>query len=372
MKIYIQYISRYLAGSALIVAFSLTSIVWLTQALRFVDFIVNRGVSVLTFLKLTALIVPSLLFVILPLTLFVAVIFIYNRLLGDSELVVLQAAGMSRLQLAKPALLVGVATTLFAYFISCYALPVTYRQFKDMQSFLRDNYASLLLQEEVFNTPVEGLTVFVRERDAEGQLKGILVHDNSDQQRPVTMMAQRGQIQQTPKGPRFLLFQGNRQEVKDGRLSFLKFDSYSIDLSFYTTNVETRERRPEELFIPELFTRAASEPEKRPKYLAEAHQRLTWPLYNLGLALFAVVVMLTGQFNRRGNWQRITFASMASIAIIGMGMSLQNLVISSLAFIPVMYASIGGFLVICLWFLREHSFAAIPTAPPPEFVEMGK
>ncbi len=365
MKHYIRYIGKNLGGAAVIIAFSLTSIIWLTQALRFIDFIVNRGVSVLTFLKLTALIVPSLLYIVLPLSMFVAVLFIYSKLLGDSELVVLQSAGLSRFQIAKPVMLAGVAAAMVAYFISFYALPVTYRQFKDMQVFLRDNYASMLLQEEVFNTPMEGFTVFVRERDPNTSLlKGILVHDNRNIHNPVTMMAQRGQLQQTSKGPRFLLYEGNRQEVKDGRLSFLKFDSYSIDLSFYAKEAQERDRKPEELFLPELFAMAKEQPQRAGELLAEAHQRIVWPLYNIALAMFAAAMLLTGQFNRRGNWRRVTLSSMAAIGMIGVGLSLQNVAANNTMLIPLVYTTIGGFIILNLWLLYETRHAEIPASPP--------
>jgi lipopolysaccharide export system permease protein len=365
MKYYIRYISKNLTGTALIVAFSLTSIVWLTQALRFVDFIVNRGVSVGTFLKLTALIVPSLLYIVLPLTMFVAVVFIYSKLLGDSELVVLQNAGLSRWQISKPVIVTGIGAVMLAYFISLYALPVTYRQFKDMQTFLRDNYASMLLQEEVFNTPMEGMTVFVRSRDPQsGLLQGILVHDNRDIHNPVTMMAQRGQLLQTRKGPRFQLYEGNRQEVKDGRLSYLKFDSYSIDLSFYAKAEQARNRKPEELFLHELFTIAEQQPERSGELLAEAHQRIVWPLYNLVLALFAAAMLLKGQFNRRGNWRRVTASALSAIGMIGLGLSLQNIIAENVMLVPLVYSTLIAWLVLDLWLLYEGRHPVIPPAPP--------
>ena len=145
-----RYISTQLATALLIIALSLTAIVWLTQALRFIDFIVNRGVSAFTFVKMTGLMIPSLLFVVLPLAVFISVLFVYHRLSQDSELVVLRAAGQSRRQLARPVWLVAGIAMLFSYFVSFYLMPVTYHKFKEMQSFLRDNYASLLLQEEVY------------------------------------------------------------------------------------------------------------------------------------------------------------------------------------------------------------------------------
>ncbi len=364
MKQYILYIAKQLGGAALIIAFSLTSIVWLTQALRFIDFIVNRGVSALTFVKLTALLVPSLLFTVLPFSVFVSVLFIYNRLIGDSELVVLRSAGLSRFHLSKPALLAGATATLFAYFISLYALPVSYRQFKDMQTFLRDNYASLLLQEEVFNTPVEGLTVFVRKRESNGLLRGILVHDSRDLANPVTMMAQQGQLQQTSKGPRFLLYNGNRQEMRDGRLSYLKFESYTVDLSFYTQQVSARERKPEEMFLPEILTAARQDPERHAELMAEFHHRLLWPIYNLALAALAAVVMLTGEFNRRGNWQRIALSSMAAVAVVATDMIMENLFVARPALAPLSYISVGLIFAGITWALRDRRFSPIPKGEP--------
>jgi lipopolysaccharide export system permease protein len=189
---YGKYIARHLIHSTLLITFSLTSIVWLTQALRFIDFIVNQGVSIMVFLKLTILLIPSLVLMILPAALFCSVLFVYNKLKADSELIVMQASGLSRWRLTIPALQVAAGVAVLAYCIAFYLQPASYGKFRDMQSFLRNNYVSILLQEGVFSNPVEGLTVFIRERDKDGTLHGILVHDNRNQQAPITMMAESG------------------------------------------------------------------------------------------------------------------------------------------------------------------------------------
>src|SRR5271155_516477 len=130
---YSNYIGRHLIHSTLLITFSLTSIVWLTQALRFIDFIVNQGVSIVIFLELTVLLVPSLVIMILPAALFCAVLFVYHKLKLDSELVVMQAAGLSNWRLARPALQVAALVMLVAYFIAFYLQPVSYKEFRDMQ-----------------------------------------------------------------------------------------------------------------------------------------------------------------------------------------------------------------------------------------------
>ena len=245
------YIIQQLTVSTLLVTFSLTSIVWLAQALRFVDYIVNRGISILTFLHLTVLLIPSLLMVVLPFALIVSVLYVYHKLMQESELVVLQGAGLSRWQLARPAIQFALLVMIISYSITLYFLPVTYNRFRELQYFLRDNYASLLLQEEVFNSPVEGLTVFLRARDKNDVLHGILVHDSRVPGQPVTMMAQEGTLVKTAQGPRFMLRSGNRQEMREGKLSVLDFDSYALDIGFYSTKQRTRTPNPQELSLPD-------------------------------------------------------------------------------------------------------------------------
>ncbi len=325
MQQYNKYIARHLITSTVLITFSLTSIVWLTQALRFIDFIVNQGVSITVFLTLTVLLIPSLLFMILPPALFCSVLFVYNKLKIDSELVVMQAAGLSRWKLAKPALQVSVGVMAVAYAIALYVQPVSYKQFRDMQSFLRNNYVSILLQEGVFSNPVEGLMVFIRERDADNILHGILVHDARTPGTSVTMMAEEGKLVETSQGPRFFLKIGNRQEVKNGKLSFLNFDSYTLDISLYAKSMSVRPADPQELFLHQLFTyNDAISPGDNNKRFAEGHQRLLWPAYAGCLTLLALAVLLTGEFNRRGHWQRIAFAVCIGTAILFTAVGLRG------------------------------------------------
>jgi lipopolysaccharide export system permease protein len=343
---YSVYIMKHLAAATLLITVSLTSIIWLTQALRFIDFIVNKGISIANFLELTLLLVPSLMLFVLPFALLCAVLFIYYRLLMDSELLVLSSAGLSRFQLARPAINVALSVTLISYGISLYLLPVSYHEFKEMQVFLRDNYASLLLQEEVFNSPVDGLTVYIRERAADGVLHGILVHDSRDEAKPpVTMMAEEGRLIQSAQGPSFILYHGNRQEVQEGRLSFLNFDQYTLDLSFYASAGKDRPKQPEEMFLSELLFPAASGDEAA-RLIAEGHNRLTWPLYPLALTLLAVAVLLTGEFNRRGQWQRVSFAVAFAGLALSASVGLLNLAVKQTWMIGLMYGNVLGLIAV--------------------------
>lgn len=370
---YSKYIVRHLVHSTLLITFSLTSIVWLTQALRFIDFIVNQGVSIMVFLQLTLLLIPSLLLMILPPALFCAVLFVYNKLKLDSELIVMQAAGLSRWKLAAPALQVAMAVTLISYGIALYLQPMSYNRFRDMQSFLRNNYVSILLQEGVFSNPVRGLTVFIRERRNDGTLEGILVHDNRQMDIPVTMMAEEGRLVETSQGPRFLLLNGNRQEVRDGRISFLMFENYTMDISLYAQAMGVRPPDAQELYITQLFTpdETISPPEQQKRY-AEGHQRLVWPMYPLCLTLVAMAVLLSGEFNRRGNWQRIALAVGCAVVIMFTAVGMRGVMAMHppLTFLTYLLLIVPA--ALSCWVIADHAqrkpTPASTLAPPPEEV----
>ncbi|MCH2038182.1 MAG: LPS export ABC transporter permease LptF, partial [Rickettsiales bacterium] len=303
MTLYNRYIIKNLVTPTLVFTFTLTGIIWLTQSLRFVDLIVNKGLSFIDFFYLSSLIVPSLLLIILPVSLFTTILFAYNKLIIESELIVLRGAGLNQFALAKPAIIVACMVTVLSYIISLYLLPSSYRQFKDKQAFIRDNYASLLLQEGVFNSPVNGLTIYLDKRDFNGKLTGILVHDTRDPDHPVTMMAEEGRLVKDQDGKhQFDLINGNRQEInhRDGQLSLLNFDRYTLDINQYTkTTPIIRWREPQERYMHELLNPEPGTPENLiQKLKAEAHQRITWPMYNIVLSLLALSALLCGQLNR--------------------------------------------------------------------------
>ena len=225
-----RYILRQLALSTALVVVTLTAAIWLTQSLRFVDWIVNRGLPLSTFVYIAVLVLPSFLVVILPIALFAAVLFTYNKMQSDSEIIVLRAVGVGPVQLMAPALMVATVVMLLGYALNLYLLPLSYRGFKDLQYQIRNNYSAVLLQEGVFTTIDQGMTMFVREQGRRGELFGIMVHDARVAQKPVTMVAERGAIVNTAEGPRIVMVNGNRQELDEtnGKLSFLFFDRYTI------------------------------------------------------------------------------------------------------------------------------------------------
>jgi lipopolysaccharide export system permease protein len=282
--------------------------VWLSQSLRFMDYIVNRGLAISDFLALMSLMLPRFFGVVLPIATFVAILFVYNKLANESELAVMRAAGLSQWQIAKPGVILAIGLTVVVYAVSLYFLPASYREFKDLQFQMRSEYAAVLLQEGVFNTLGENITVYVRNRTEAGDLQGIMVHDAREEP-PVTLIAERGAIVESEEGPRVLLIDGSRQSVDrgDGALSILYFDRYTVDITQLKQAVTDRWRQPEERYLHNLLWPGDSKADQRyaNELIAEGHRRLQFPLYTLAFAAIGLASVLTGEFSRRGQSKRI-------------------------------------------------------------------
>jgi len=227
-----RYILRQCFGVMIFVTAALSAAIWLAQSLRLIDLIVNRGLAIEVFLYLALLILPRFLDIVLPIGVFIAVLFTFNRLTAESELVVMRSAGLSHLALARPVLILAGIALLILMSLSAYFLPASNRAFKDLQFEIRNRFVSSLLQEGTFTTIADKLTIYIRGRDERGEVVGLLINDNREPHRPVTILAERGVFADMPVGSRIVMVNGNRQQFdpETHKVSLLTFDRYTLDL----------------------------------------------------------------------------------------------------------------------------------------------
>jgi lipopolysaccharide export system permease protein len=347
----------------------LTMAIWLTQSLRFVELIVNRGLSLDSYLYLTVLLLPSFLSLMLPIALFTSVLFTYNKLITDSELVVLRAVGLGPLQLARPALLLAVVVVALGYVLSLFLLPWSYRQFKDLEFNVRTDFSAILLKEGTFNSVSPGITVYVRERDSNGELQGILIHDNRVRDKAFTLMAESGALASSEQGPRVILGKGNRQQFdENGKLTMLYFDRYSVDLGRVTQNQENRWREPRERYLSELFFPGndANDRAYASRLRAEGHYRLVAPMLGLAFTLISLAALLSGEFNRRGQSRRVLAAVALAALLQTSAIALNNVLVRWPALEPLPYLNVALMIGLSAWWLFRSRprmrMAAVPAA----------
>ncbi len=366
-----RYILRQALAIMLFVAVSFTAAVWLVQSLRLIDLIVNRGLSLGLFLYLAILILPRFIDVVLPIAVFIAILFTYNRLMSESELIVMRATGMSQAALARPALIAGALGFIVLMSFSLYFLPAANRAFKDLQFEIRNRFASVLLQEGIFNTLSESLTIYVRGRNTNGELTGLLIHETRDPDKPITIVAERGTFVDTDSGPRVLMVNGSRQQYDrtTGKLSVLTFEKYSLDLAAYRDADDFRDRQPDELFMNELLFRRA--PPGDTSRLIEANIRLINPLTGLAFCAIPLACLLTGEFNRRGQTKRVLLAILLAFLFETLDIGFKNLAGRSTAAVPLLYLNVLAPIIVTAWLLWRDSRDRAPRylAPSPSPAE---
>ena len=303
-----RYMLRQLLVALAAVTTALVALIWLTQSLKLVELVVNRGLSFRVFLELTSLLIPGFVAVILPITTFVVVQFVYQRLAGDRELTVMRAAGLSPWALARPAVMLGCLSMAFCLVLNIWIVPVSSEAFRRYQFEIRNRVAAFLLQEGVFTAISDQLTVYVRSRDQNGTLRGILVEDDRQANSRATILAERGRLLPSTGAPKVLLQNGSREEIdrKTGRLEVLTFTEYTIDLATAGHGEEQQLRDVNEMSMGELLNPdpRSTRPQDVGKLLVEAHHRLTQPITALGFSLVAVASVLTGAFRRHGHLLR--------------------------------------------------------------------
>jgi len=360
-----RYIFIQLAMVAGLVTVALTLAIWLAQSLRFVDFMVNRGLPASQFLHFILLLMPSFLGIVMPIATVVSILFVYHRLNQESELVVMRSGGLGNLGLARPALVLTFAVTAIAYVIAFYFLPLSFRNFKDQQTDIAQSYASVLIQEGIFNQIGSRITVYVRTRDADGSLRGIIVQDGRDKDRPTTLIAEQGSLVKKDDRSRVLLINGSRQELnrRTGEVTNLGFERYTVDLTPLSGPATARWRNPKERFLHELLWPEAVESVEEHKYRAlraEFHQRVIGPLYSVAYAVIGLVAVLGGEFSHRGRPLRIAVAAALIGGLQGMNFMGQDLMNQDLAKAPLVY--LFPFLPIVLGFyVLARGWPDLPT-----------
>jgi len=280
---------------------AMTGIVWLTQSLRFIDLIVIKGLPLEIFINLTILIIPKLLVTIIPFIGFLASLITYIRLNNDSEIISMKSAGINNFKIILPALIFGVSLGILTLFLENLFSPYAYNKFKNLQYEIRNNYISTLFQEKVFSSPIQGLTIFIKERDQIGNLEGIMIHDARDKNKKISINAEQGKIVSTPKGARFLLINGNRQEInKNQNISILYFDQYTLNIKNYNKNNTSRFREASERKFHELINPNENINKiYKNEFLAEAHKRIFTPLIIVIMVLIGAMASIIGKFDRK-------------------------------------------------------------------------
>ena len=286
-----EYILRTTLGAFAIVLVSLTAVIWVTQALRDIDIMTSQGQTILVFVGITGLIIPLLVLVIAPIALLIAVAHVLNKLSNDSEIIVMNAAGMSPWVLFRAFVAAALVVSLLVGAISAYFAPKGLRMLRDWLTEVRANVVGSIVQPGRF-TPIEsGVTIHIRERRPNGQLAGIFLDDRRNPNERITVLSENGELLDNESGTYLVLLKGivQRQETGQQDPAMVVFDRYAFDLSQFagaqSAKYSIRERYLWQLLFPD--PKDSFYIEQPGQFRAELHDRLMAPLYPIAFVVIA-------------------------------------------------------------------------------------
>ena len=352
------YLLRQMTLTAFMTAVGLTLAIWLTQSLRLLDIIINRGLPAGLAAEFMVMLLPTLFALLLPIAVFIAVLMVYMRLEADSELVVMRNAGLSNLGLARPAIVFGLITTAITYGVTLYGIPASMRNYHDIQRQFAPNLVGTVIEAGVFTDLAPGVTVFAHARDRSGGLAGIIVDDTRDRSRHLIYTAERGAITATPDGPRAALENGTYQEtdVNTGKVSVLYFDHTTVGLgNLFGRNDQPTKRTADELYLGELWTGNSSEDlYSLGRMHIEVHRRLMDPVYCLALALIAAACLLGAGQPRQGHSLRVIMATGFAAVLMLAAFAVRGITEGTFSLAPAIYALPLGAVGLALWPLLRN------------------
>jgi len=299
-----RYIFRTTFSAFLIVLVSLTALIWVTQALRDIDLMTNQGQNILVFIGITGLIVPLLVLVIAPIALLIAVVHVLNKLSTDSEIIVMNASGMSPWFLFRAFMTVAIVVSLFVAAISAYFAPKGLRMLRDWLTEVRANVVQTIVQPGRFTSIENGVTIHIRERRPNGQLLGIFLDDRRNPSERITVLAEVGELIDNKNGTFLILQKGvvQRHAITERDPAMVVFDRYAFDLSQFASGPQAvkysiRERYLWQLMFPDPTDRFHIE--QPGQFRAELHDRLIAPFYPLAFVVLAFAYLGAPRTNRQ-------------------------------------------------------------------------
>jgi len=294
-------------GAFVITLVSLTVVMWFTQAIREFDLITSQRQTLFVFIGITGLLIPLLVMMIAPISLVLATAHTINKLSSDSEIIVMNAAGVSPWPLVRPFLAAALVVSILVAAIAVYVSPWSLRVLRDWATQVRADILTNIVQPGRFTTVSGNLTFHIADRRPNGLLVGIFLDDRRDAKEHATYLAEQGEIVKNETGSFLVLEKGSVQRLEAGQHDprIVTFDRYAFDLSKFGVGPQTgagvtyntREKYIWELLWPRandaLFVAQPGE------YRSELHDRFATPLYPFAFVILAYAFLGPPQTTRQ-------------------------------------------------------------------------
>ena len=318
-------LDRYVLAQCLVLfgffALVFVSVYWVNRAVLLFDRLIGDGQSALVFLEFTALSLPNVIRIVLPIAAFAAAVALTNRLSNESELVVAQATGVSVWQLARPFVWFGLAVSLMMASLVHVLVPLARSELATREAEVAADVSSRILTEGRFVHPSPGITFYVREITPEGELLGVFLSDARSPDQDVTYLASRAFLVRENGTAKLVMFDGTAETLnrETNRLFTTSFDDFAYDIGDLIVGgtrvgLDMRELSTIPLLVASETTQQLTRRSAQ-KLRLEGHDRIAQTLRPLVTALIGFAALMVGGFSRFGIWRQVVFAIILLILV---------------------------------------------------------
>ena len=342
----------------LLTIFTISIIIWVLQAVNYLDFVVEDGHGFLVYFKYTLLSFPKIFSRIFPFAIFLTFSYIILRYENKNELVIFWNFGIKKISFIN----FFIKISFFLVFISLLlnALLVPYAQDK-ARSFIRSSdmdFFESILKPKKFIDAIGSLTIYFDKKNDSGELENIFLNDKTDFNNSQTTFAKTAVISNKNNKKILTLYDGKTINNIDGKITEFQFTKSDFNISKYSTNT-TKYQKIQEIHTIELIKCTLNlieskglENEKTIKIknctfanieniYKELYSRLIKPLYVTFIITISLLIILKSKSEHSFNSNRMKIYMFAFIFIIFLESSsklisanlIQNLSLSALPFL---------------------------------------
>ena len=365
-----KYIFRTTLASFALVLVSLTGVIWITQALRQIDLMTSEGQTIVTFLGFSSLVIPALVLIIAPIALMIAISHTLTKLATDSEIIVMNAAGLSPFRLFLPFVYATIAVAVLVAFIAAYLAPDGMRRLKQWDADITADVMANILQPGHFAQLDQNLTIRIRERQPGGLLVGIFIDDRRDPKERVSIVADHGTIVKNDGGSFLVLEDGNLERFEIGKRdpALVAFGRYAFDMSKFSNQGHDVALGIRERYLWELLSPQQDDPVYKQlpgQFRAELHDRFMSPIYPFAFAALTFAFLGAPRTTRQSRNFSIGTSILAVFALRMAGFACSVMAVKS-PFAPlIQYLMLAAAIGVSLWII----IGGIVIEPPAALLE---
>lgn len=300
---------RYILGQLMVLfgffSLVLVSVYWINRAVVLFDTLIGSGHSTLVFLEFSVLSLPNVIRTSLPLAEFAAAAYVCNRLITESEMVILQTTGFSPWRLARPFLWFGIIVAVMMSFLTHYLVPSSIQQLAVRTQEISQSVTAKLLTDGTFLHPSDGVTFYIREITPEGKLEDVFLSDNRENAQSTVFTATEAFLVRDDEASKLVMVDGMAQVLtEDGRLSITNFKDLTYDVSALINTISPPGVRMEFMSTLDLILRPQAASDLTGvsvgRILEQGHGRISQALLCVIVAMLAASTLLMGSFSRFG------------------------------------------------------------------------